>query len=124
MNKSYFLTWVSTVPSEFRDTLKIIHRNISAILRVFNSSRQINTAQLNTLCRYSLMNLLLSSCHWLISRSHKLLAHCIELIETCNDGCGLKGYPEEALADSNKQVKRYGIIFQENAHFNLIAETY
>ena len=30
MNKNDFLTWISTViPSEFRDTLKIIHSNIS-----------------------------------------------------------------------------------------------
>ena len=40
MNKNDFITWVLTViPSEFRDTLKIIHSNISAILRVFTSSR-------------------------------------------------------------------------------------
>ena len=121
MNKNDFLTWVSTViPSEFRDTLKIIHCNISAILRVFTSSRQINTTQLNILCKYT-YELIVIKLPWVnISPSlHKLLAHCVELIETCNDGCGMKEYSEEALEACNKLVRRYRENLSRKCSFEL-----
>ena len=55
MNKNNFIEWILTlIPSEFRDTIEIIHNNISAILRVFNSSQQIDTAKLNTLMHMNL----------------------------------------------------------------------
>ena len=48
MNKNNFIKWILTlIASEFRDT------NISAILRVFNSSRQIDTNKLSTLGKYT-----------------------------------------------------------------------
>ena len=94
MNKNDFLKWVLTlIPSQFRDTIKIIHNNTSAILRVFNSSKQINTAKLNTLCKYT-YEFIVTELPWVNKTPslHKLLAHCTELIESCNDGYGIKEY--------------------------------
>ena len=39
--------------------------------------------------------------------SHKILAHCTELIRDCNDGYGLKEYSEEAVEACNKLIRRY-----------------
>ena len=106
MNTNDFLKWVLTlIPSQFRDTIKIIHNNTSAILLVFNSSRQIDTAKLKTLCKYS-YEFIVTELPW-VNITPSLLAHCEELIESCNDGYGMKEYLEEALEACNKLVTRY-----------------
>ena len=97
MNKNNFIKWILTlIASEFRDT------NISAILRVFNSSRQIDTTKLSTLGKYT-YEFIVTELPWVnITPSlHKLLVHCVELIETCNNGYGMKEYSEEALEACN-----------------------
>ena len=78
-------------PSEFRDKIKIIHNNTSAILRVYNSSQQIDTAKLSTLGKYT-YEFIVTKLLWVnITPSlHMLLAHYVELIETCNNGYGMK----------------------------------
>ena len=109
MNKNNFVKWILTlIPSECRDTIKIIHNNTSAILRDFNSSQQTDTAKLNTLCKYT-YEFIVTELPWVnITPSlHKLLAHCVELIETCNNGYGMKEYSEEALEACNKLIRRY-----------------
>ena len=43
-NKNEFIFYVSSlIPSEFRDDISIIQTNLSAILRIFNSSQEVNT---------------------------------------------------------------------------------
>ena len=49
------------------------------------------------------MNLSFPNCHG----KYKLLTHCIEVIESCNDGYGMKEYSEEALEACNKLVINY-----------------
>ena len=109
MNTNTFIKWIFTlIPSEFTDTIKIIHNNTSAILRVFNSSQQIDTAKLSTLGKYT-YEFIVTELPWVnITPSlYKLLAHCVELIETCNNGHGMKEYSEEALEACNKLIRRY-----------------
>ena len=109
MNKNNFIKWILTlIPSEFRDTIKNIHNNTSAILRVFNSSRQTDTTKLSTISKYT-YEFLVTELPWVnITPSlHKLLAHCVELIETCNNGYGIKEYSKEALEACNKLIRRY-----------------
>ena len=79
-----------------------------AILRVFNSSKQVDTAKLNTLCKYT-YEFIVTELPWVnITPSlHKLLAHCVELIGSCDDGYEMKEYSEEALEACNKLVRRY-----------------
>ena len=95
-----------------RETIKITHNNTSAIQRVFNSSQRIDAAKLNTLGKYT-YEFILTERPWvnITPSHHKLLAHCVELIETCNNGHGMKEYSEEALEACNKFI-----ISQENAH--------
>ena len=97
MNKNNFIKWILTlIASEFRDT------NTSGILRVFNSSRQMDATKLSTLGKYT-YEFIVTELPWVnITPSlHKLLVHCVELIETCNNGYGMKEYSEEALEACN-----------------------
>ena len=78
MNNNNFIKWILTLkPSEFRDTINIMHNNTSAILRVFNSSQQIDTAKLNTLGKY-IYEFIVTELPWfnITPSLHKLLAHC------------------------------------------------
>ena len=86
MNKNNFIKWILTlIASEFRDT------NTSAILRVFNSSRQIDTTKLSTLGKYT-YEFIVTELQWVnITPSlHKLFVHCVKLIETFNNGYGMR----------------------------------
>ena len=50
-DKREFTKWsTSTISAEDREHIKIVHNNISAILRVFNSRLKIDTQQLSILC--------------------------------------------------------------------------
>ena len=53
MGKNNFIEWISTlIPLEFREPIKIIHLNLSAILRVFNCGHLIDTGKLDSICKY------------------------------------------------------------------------
>ena len=108
-NKNNFIDWItSLVPLEYHDPLRKIQSNLSAILRIFGCSREINTDQLDIICRETYI-FILTQFPWAnISPSlHKLLAHSTELIKECNDGYGLKSFSEEGVESSNKFIRRY-----------------
>ena len=58
MGKNNLIEWISTlIPLEFREPIKIIHLNISAILRVFNCGHLIDTGKLDSICKYTYSHL-------------------------------------------------------------------
>ena len=108
-NKNNFILHASTlVPVEIRDELALVQNNLSAILRIYNSSHEIDTEKLETLVKET-YELILTAFPWanITPSLHKLLAHCTELIRDCNDGYGLKEYSEEAVEACNKLIRRF-----------------
>lgn len=121
MNKKNFGEFIATlIPIVYRQPINEILNNLSAILRIFNSSHQIDTDKLDNLCKYT-YTLIVTTLPWVnITPSlHKLLAHCVELIKTCNNGYGLKEYSEEALEACNKLVRKYRENLSRKCSFNL-----
>ena len=121
LNKNDFINWVATlIPSEFRDTISIVHSNISAILRVYNSSQAVETEILDALCKDT-YELIVVTFPWanITPTLHKLLAHCTELIHDCNQGYGLKEYSEEAVEACNKLIRKYRDHLARKSSFSL-----
>ena len=65
---------------------------------IYNSSHEIDPEKLETLAKET-YEIILTTFPWVnITPSlHKLLAQCVELIQDCNDGYGLKEYSEKAV---------------------------
>ena len=54
LNKHNFNELVSTIiPSKYRNSLKEIHKQLSVILRVFNSDKEIDAEALNIFCKHT-----------------------------------------------------------------------
>ena len=109
MNKNDFNLYAcSLIPPEFREKISVIQNNLSAILRIYNCSHEIQTDKLESLSKET-YELILTSFPWanITPSLHKLLAHCTELIRECNNGYGLKEYSEEALESCNKLIRRF-----------------
>ena len=108
-NKNDLIHWISSLlPPEYHNPLAKIQNNLSAILRTFSCSREINTDALDIICRETYEFILLQFPWANITPSlHKLLAHCTELIRDCNDRYGLKDFSEEAVESCNKLIRRY-----------------
>ena len=86
-----------------RSKVLVIHTNLSAILRVYNSNHEINVDNLEELCKTTYQTFLVDFPWASITPTlHKLLAHCTEIIRDCNDGQGLKDFSEECV-ESCKQ---------------------
>ena len=81
--------------------------NLSAILRIFNGSQEVNTERLEDLSKNA-YEIMLTTFPWanITPSLHKLLAHCTELIRDCNDGYGLNEYSEEAVESCNELILR------------------
>ena len=109
MDKNQFLFWVnSLIPFEFHEPLKIIHTNLSVVLRIYNSDREINTERLDILCKETYEYIVINFSWANITPSlHKLLSHSSELIRTCNNSHGLKDFSEEAVEVCNKLIRKY-----------------
>ena len=108
-DKRDFFKWAtSTISEKDRELVQIIHQNLSAILRVFNSSHKIDTTQLSILCNDT-YEFIVVNFHWanITPSLHKLLAHSAELIEKYNNGFGLKNFSEEGLEALNKYVRKF-----------------
>ena len=108
-NKSDFITWVfHLIPTDFREYIAIVQMNLSVILRVFNSSQEVESEKMDVLCKQT-YELILTAFPWasITPSLHKILAHSTELIRDCNDGYGLKEYSEEAVEACNKLIRRY-----------------
>ena len=82
--------------------------NRSVILRVFNSSQEVESEKMDVLCKQT-YELILTAFPWasIPPSLHKILAHSTELIRDCNDGNGQKEYSEEAVEACNKLIRRY-----------------
>ncbi|KAI6648338.1 hypothetical protein LOD99_12147 [Oopsacas minuta] len=108
-NDQDFLYWFLTViPSEFKSHIIEIHTCLGAILRVYNSSRRVDTEELALVCSNIYQSILCAFPWANVSPTlHKLLAHAPEIISTFNDGHGLEKLSEEGLEASNKYIRRY-----------------
>ena len=99
---------LSLIAFEKSSALSKVHTQLSAILRIFNSSQLINTADLGKLCKETYL-LVLDSFPWasITPTLHKLLAHSEELIRDSNSGYGLKSLSEEGTESCNKLFRKY-----------------
>ena len=107
LNKNNFIFHASTlIPAKLElswVSFKIISRQI---LRIYNSSHGIDTEKLETLAKET-HEIILTTFPWAsITPLHKLLAQCVELIQDCNNGYGLKEYSEEGLSLANSTIQR------------------
>ncbi|KAI6651332.1 Dna-mediated transposase [Oopsacas minuta] len=104
-----FLYWVLTViPQETHQVVTTIFNNLSAILRLYNSNRKVDTEGLDNVCRETYESIL-TNFSWahVTPTLHKLLAHAPQIIADHNDGFGLEDLSEEGLESCNKLVRRY-----------------
>ncbi|KAI6659891.1 hypothetical protein LOD99_14231 [Oopsacas minuta] len=108
-NDQDFLYWVLTVtPSEFKPHRIEIHTCLGAILRIYNSSRRVDTEELALVCSNIYQSILCAFPWANVSPTlHKLLARAPEIISMFNDGHGLENISEEGLEASNKYIRRY-----------------
>ena len=104
-----FITWAtSTILPEDKPGVIYIHKHLSIILRVYGSSKQIDTNKLDTLCK-DLYEYIITKFPWanITPSVHKILAHSAEIITDFNNGYGLKDLSEECLESMNKHARRY-----------------
>ena len=99
---------LSMIAAQHRPALLKVHTQLSAILRIFNSSLLINTSDLGKQCKETYI-LVLDSFPWasITPTLHKLLAHSEELIREYNSGYRLKSLSEEGSESCYKLVRRY-----------------
>ena len=108
-NDSKFIECVvSLVEIEFSGILSKLHTQLSAILRIVNSDRRINTEEFGNLCTDTYL-LILDDFPWanVTPSLHKLLAHSEEILREMNSGYGLKCFSEEGSEACNKLIRRY-----------------
>ena len=108
-NDSKFIECVvSLVEIEFSGILSKLHTLLSAILRIVNSDRRINTEEFGNLCTDTYL-LILDAFPWanVTPSLHKLLAHSEEILREMNSGYGLKCFSEEGSEACNKLIRRY-----------------
>ena len=104
-----FLYWVLTViPQENHQKITKTFNNLSAILRLYNSNRKIDTEGLDNVCRETYESILINfSWGHVTPTLHKLLAHAPQIISDHNGGYWLEDLSEEGLEACNKLVRRY-----------------
>ena len=105
---NYLYTSLSTIAIHHRPALTKIHTQLATILKVYNSSRKVNTLELGNLCKDTYL-LILDSFPWasITPTLHKILAHSEELIRESNAGFGLKDFSEEGTESCNKLIRKY-----------------
>ena len=97
--KHNFIELVSTqIPSKYSNSLKEIHKQLSVILRVYNSDKGIDAEALDIFCKRTYGSILVEFPWSNITPSlHRLLAHCVELMQLCSNSHGVKDLSEEGL---------------------------
>ena len=91
LNCNDFIWVISLILIERRAKVLVIHSNLSAILRVYNSSQEINDYNLEELCKTTYETILVDFPWASITPTlYKLQAHCTEIIRECNDGMDQK----------------------------------
>ena len=92
LNKHEFSHHASSlIPVEFRNSMLIFQNNLSAILRFYNYSHEIQNEKLASLSKET-SELIFTAfpCACITHSFHKLLALSTILILECNNGYGLK----------------------------------
>ena len=91
---------------ELRSFMLQYGKDLSHILRVISSGKQVNTETFSKLCSSLYLNIV-QKLPWvsITPTLHKLLAHAPELIEL-NSGFGLKAWSEEGLEANNKRMRQ------------------
>ena len=105
-------------PADQVDNLLKLHRNLSVILRVLSSKRQVDFQRLKSTCTDTYV--LLGNKFPTVSISettHMVLGHSFQLIEL-NDGYGLGQMSEQGLEGLNKLVRRYSERFARQVSLN------
>lgn len=89
------------------DNVLLLHRQLSVILRIVSSTRQINVELFHQMCKDFSMNLI-NNFPWarLNHTLHGTVHHSTELI-VLNDGQGLGMLSEEGLESNNKDIRNY-----------------
>ena len=90
-----------------RNVFNVFITNLSVILKAVSSRRNVNTKELDHLCKETS---LLVVTHWPTFRftpsMHQILAHSAALIDA-NDSTGLGVFSEEPLEHNNKNLRKY-----------------
>ena len=98
-----FIYWVlSTIQTDYKETIISIHAFLGSILRVYICGRRIETEELVLVCR-KLSLLILKTFSWanITPMLHKVLAHAPDIISSSNNGLGLEQLSKEGLEASN-----------------------
>ena len=100
-------TITSLVGEKCRENLLLLHRQLSTILSVISSNREVDVPKYQELCNKTSMNIC-ENFPW-VKINHTLhgsLHHSVELI-TLNEGSGLGNLSEEGLEANNKDIRNY-----------------
>ena len=94
-------------PAEQVEDMIKLHKNLSIILRVISSKRQVDFQRLKSTCTETYIHLRSKFATVSISETaHMVLGHSFQLIELY-DGYGLGKMSEQGLEGLNKLVRRY-----------------
>ena len=98
---------VACVAEKYKDTVRLLHKNLSVILRVISSSREVNCEKLSKLTTETSL-LIAEKLPWVSVNYtlHGILHHSVELIQM-NNNWSIGSFSEEALESNNKFVRRY-----------------
>ena len=108
-SKEDSLYWVlSVIPTQIHPSVTKIYNNLGAILRIYNSSRRVDTEKLDDLCRET-YQCVLTKFPWvhITLTLHKVLAHAPQIISEYNEGFGLEDFSEEGIEACNKLIRKY-----------------
>ena len=90
-----------------RENLLVLHLQISTILSVISSDREVDLGKFQSLCERTSLNICQNFPWAKINHTlHGSLHHSAELI-TQNDGHGLGSFSEECLETNNKDIRNY-----------------
>ena len=90
-----------------KENVLLLHRQISTILSVVSSSRQVDVTKFKSLCEVTSLHLC-NNFPWVLLNHtlHGTMHHSTELI-SLNDGYGLGSLSEECLESNNKDIRNY-----------------
>ena len=98
---------VDCVADKYKEIVGCLHRNLSVILRVVNSSEEVDCEKLGVVTRETSL-LIAEKLPWVSVNYtlHGLLHHSVELIQM-NNNMSIGSLSEEAIESNNKYVRRY-----------------
>ena len=115
--KPCFTIALSFVPSVYKEVLTNIHTNLSALLKVANSSESVNVERFRELSQETYL-LILENFPWVsVSNTlHKFLAHVYQFIEK-NSNTGLCNLSEEGLEQGHKLIREFSTHLSRKSDF-------